>query len=211
MIGLSMLKSYFPVTKCDNVADIGFVVDSSGSLRRHYDKEKAFVKILSDTFSISADRSRAGVVVFSTTAELSVKLSDHKSGSAFKNAVDGLKLMNHTTRIDRALKVAKEQLFTRVNGSRARMAKILIVLTDGFQTKDSDAVDPGTIAKTLRDSGVTVVVVGIGNKVNIRELTGIAGDESRLFLAKNFDQLVSAAFLKKATTRICNETGKLHQ
>ncbi len=193
------------------MADIGFVVDSSASVRYHYDKEKAFVKILSDTFSISAEGSRAGVVVFSTTAELSVKLSDHKSGSDFKNAVDGLELMNHTTRIDRALTVAKEQLFSRANGSRARVAKILIVLTDGAQTKGGDAVDPSTIAKTLRESGITVVAVGIGNKVKISELKGIAGDESRLFLAKNFDQLVSAEFLKKAANITCKEAGRPHQ
>ena len=50
---------YFSVTPCDSIADIGFVVDSSGSLRRNYGKEKAFVKTLSDSFGISADGSRA--------------------------------------------------------------------------------------------------------------------------------------------------------
>ncbi len=202
-----MPKFYFLVAPCDHIADIGFVVDSSGSLRNDYGKEKAFVKTLSDIFEISADRSRAGIVTFSNIAELSAKLSDHVSGSEFKAAVDRLRFMGSTTRIDKALKVAKDQLLLRSNGARAKVAKILIVLTDGVQTQDSDAVNPETIAKAIRDSGVTVFVVGIGSKVDIGALARIAGDRSRLFLAKNFDQLNSAAFLKKAATTICSHSG----
>lgn len=200
---------YFSVTPCDSIADIGFVIDSSGSLRRNYGKEKAFVKTLSDSFGISADGSRAGIVTFSYNAELSAKLSDYKTGSEFKNAVDRLKFMGYTTRIDKALKVAKDELFSKSNGARERVAKILIILTDGAQTRDSDAVDPWTIAETIRNSGVSVIVVGIGSKVKTSELARIAGDKSRLFLAKNFDHLNSAAFLKKLSSTSCPPPGML--
>ncbi len=142
-------------------------------------------------------------MTFSYDAELSAKLSDYKSNDEFMTAVDKLPFMGYTTRIDKALKVAKDQLFSQPNGARAGVPKILFVLTDGAQTNDIDAVDPSEIAKTIRESGVTVIVIGIGSKVKTGELTRIAGDQSKMYLAKNFDHLNSAAFLQRLSNNSC--------
>ena len=41
------------------------------------------------------------------------------------------------------------------------MMKILILLTDGSQTPDADAEDPCKIADEIRDSGISILVVGM--------------------------------------------------
>ena len=41
--------------------------------------------------------------------------------------------MGSTTRIDRALKLAHQVMFTKENGGRGAVPKILILLTDGAQ------------------------------------------------------------------------------
>ena len=46
--------------KCKSKVDVGFVLDSSGSLRTEYHKEKDFLKALAGAFNISPGGSRAG-------------------------------------------------------------------------------------------------------------------------------------------------------
>lgn len=65
--------------KCKERVDIGFILDSSESLKSKYHKEKEFLKALAGAFDISPDGSRAGVVTFSLIAEHSIKMKDHTS------------------------------------------------------------------------------------------------------------------------------------
>ena len=60
-------------TSCD--ADIGFILDSSGSLRAEYGKEKKFLLEVAEVAKLSPGGSRAGVVTFSHAAEHSIKLN----------------------------------------------------------------------------------------------------------------------------------------
>ena len=47
-------------------------------------------------------------------------------------------------------------------GAREDVRKILVILTDGSQTKFSNWEEPSKITNELRKDGVSVVVVGIG-------------------------------------------------
>jgi len=185
--------------------DVGFVLDSSGSLKNDYDKEKDFLKALAATFGVSDDGARAGVVTFSYYTEHSIKLNDHTKLSTFNDAVDKIALMGSTTRIDKALRQVQKDMFTIANGARPGVNKVLILLTDGTQTKDAGAEDPADVAKELRDKGVRVISIGIGKGVNPTELARIAGDQSNVFSAPSFDELVSADFLDKVNQAGCEE------
>ena len=192
------------VPTCAQIADIGFIVDSSGSLRRDFGKEKEFINILASSFGISGDRSRAGIVTFSYDAVLTAKMSDHKDIKDFRASVDKIPYMGYTTRIDKALKVARDELFAKSNGARAGLPKILFVLTDGSQTKDKDAVDPASIAEEIRQKyGAIVFSIGIGQNVKRDELIKIASDVARVFIAKNFQQLKSEDFVLPIANSFC--------
>ena len=186
---------------------MGFVLDSSGSLKADYGREKDFVKNVAAAFGVGPDASRAGVVTFSYDAEHSIKMGDHDTLQSFMTAVDNIPLMGYTTRIDKALRLTQKELFESKNGARPGVPKILVILTDGSQTKDNDAVDPATIAKEIAASGIMVLVVGIGSEVKNDELLQIAGDQSEnLFTAASFDELVSKDFVTKFNKISC-ETG----
>ena len=174
-------------------------------MRNDYDKEKDFLKALAATFGVSDDGARAGVVTFSYYTEHSIKLNDHTGLDTFNEAVDNIKLMVSTTRIDKALRMTQKDMFTIANGARPGVNKVLIVLTDGSQTKDAGAEDPGDVAKELRDSGIRVISIGIGKGVNPTELARIAGDQSGVFSASSFDELVSGEFLDKVNDAGCKE------
>ncbi len=183
--------------KCTKQVDVGFIVDSSGSLRSDHEKEKEFVKALADTFSISKEGSRASIITFNSNASINVKFSDHEVVADFQKAVDGLPEPTGKTRIDKALKLAKDELLTSKYGARENVPKLLVLLTDGTQTTAEGAVNPGDIAAELRQSGVRLIVIGVGKKVNTEELLRIAGENSNLYQATNFDELKSFAFVER--------------
>ena len=181
-------------SSCELVADVGFILDSSGSMSRDYGKEKQILKKVAALFGISSSKSRAGVVTFSYFSELSIKLSDHSNISSFNQAVDNIPLMGSTTRIDRALRLAQKELFSLANGGRTNVTKLLILLTDGTQTPDSGAEDPGDVADELRADGINIFAVGIGNGINQTELAEIAGSPQNVYSASSFDEIVGDNF-----------------
>ena len=184
--------------------DIGFIVDSSGSLHTEYHKEKTFVKLLADSFQISKTGSRGSIITFSYNAELSVKLSDHDTKEGFNEATDNLPFFGYTTRIDKALRMAQEQLFLDENGARPNKPKLLVLLTDGTQTPYPDAEDPAKISEKLRNMGIKVVVIGIGASVNQTELVNIAGNKTNTYVATNFDSLQSETFVQDVSKTACD-------
>ena len=200
------LSLYSVVVKpCKTRVDIGFIVDSSGSLRSQYYKEKKFVKMVADNFGISLEGTRAGVITFSYQAELSIKFSDFDSAEKLKNAIDSLPMMGSTTRIDKALRMARDQLFLETNGARTGVAKILILLTDGSQTPDADAIDPAVLAMNLLDMGIEFYVVGIGPEVKEAELVSLANGPDNVLQADSFDTLVSPEFVKNISETSCRK------
>ena len=180
-------------------------MDSSGSLRKEYHKEKSFVKYLARSFHISSDGSRAGVVTFSKRAEHTIKLKDHADINSFESAVDKIPLMGLTTSIDKALRLAQKELFAPENGGRSKLKKVLILLTDGTQTKRNGAENPEDITEELRKSGITVLVIGIGDGTNPEELDRMAGESGQAYLPKSFDELIAPEFIKKITTFSCEK------
>jgi len=184
--------------------DIGFILDSSGSLAAQYPQIKGFIKSIAANLDISAEGAHVGVVTFSFYSTLSIKFSDHLNKADFQNAVDRISLMASTTRIDKALVTARDELFSSTNGARENVPKLLILLTDGSQSKGGDAVDPGKVAKTIRQNDITILSIGIGNEVDNDELEHVAGDPSRVFNVPDFDKLAQAEFINKIWWTIYN-------
>ena len=89
------------------------------------------------------------------------------------------------------------------------MPKLLILLTDGSQTKTADSANPALLAKAIRKAGIIFYVVGIGKGVLVDELQEIAGSRKKVFLASSFDYLISPAFVKTFSFNTCEE-GTFH-
>ena len=193
---------------CEAVVDVAFILDSSGSLRTEYQKEKNFLKTLAAVFGISENGSRAGVITFSYYAEHSIKLHNFTDLNSFNKAVDNIPLMGSTTRIDRALRLAQKEMFSQRNGGRVGVTKLILLLTDGSQTPGVDVEEPGDIGEELRKEGISIVVIGIGPGVNQTELAHISGGEANAYSAATFDKLLDSDFLHRIKNGSC-EIGSL--
>ena len=86
----------------------------------------------------------------------------------------------------------KKTWFTGVN-------KVLIILTDGQSNGGVEGA-----AKKLKDAGVIIISVGIGQNINLDELHTMASQpkDQRVILLESFQEL--AALAKKMSSSTCN-------
>ncbi|XP_065072057.1 LOW QUALITY PROTEIN: uncharacterized protein LOC135696557 [Rhopilema esculentum] len=183
--------------KCQLQVDLGFVVDASGSiLPKQYQHQKDFIKKVVELNEISSSGLHAGVVLFSHSSSVAIKLSDFYDSKAFKSAVQKLKHECSITRIDKGLKDSYDKLFTRSYGARSGVAKVLILLTDGRQTRRYSFIEPSVVAKPLLNEGVLLKAIGIGPHANRQELEAITGTSKTVYMIRSFDQLYKEDFLK---------------
>ena len=189
--------------------DIGFLIDSSGSLRKHYGKEKFFVRRIATKFNISEAGSHGGVIIFSARnyVKTLIKFNDHTNLKDFNNAVENLPYYGYLTRIDLALQKAHEQLFTLKDGSRPNVRKVCFLITDGMQNPDFEngvQLSPARRAAALHDRGINIFAVGVGERINTTELAQITRSADRVYTVKNFEELISDKFVKSVSKELCH-------
>ena len=79
------------------------------------------------------------------------------------------------------------------------MKKILVVMTDGSSTQGSK--DPSQAVDELRRSGIEGVVVGIGDKLNVKLLNKMA--RGLYFSALDFDRFINKKFIQIISGQTC--------
>lgn len=93
--------------------------------------------------------------------------------------------------------LARLQAFTAAHGARGNVTKIAIVFTDG---QSSLPTETSREAQLLKDTGVLVLSVGIGDYVTRSELQTIASLPTDVFEVNNFDVLQSIQKSLASTT-----------
>lgn len=107
-------------------ADYAFLVDTSGSiLEQEFVIVQTFIKQVIDYLQIGPNLTHVGVIEYSTRASLQLKFSTSYDKEEIKTLVDGVDQTFGITRIDLALKVAAEELFTPAGGMRASSRKVV--------------------------------------------------------------------------------------
>ncbi|XP_068712220.1 uncharacterized protein [Montipora foliosa] len=108
------------------------------------------------------------------------------------------------TRIDLALKVAAEKVFVPSGGSRSSVPKILILMTDGYQTQIADVSTPlDKEVLPLRRKGVQVYALAIGPYTKERELRLIVQKKENIFKSATFLDLLE--IIGDLVTKTCAE------
>lgn len=188
--------------KCNPNVDVAFLIDSSGSISAtNYRKVKTFVANLAANFNISPGGSRAAVVLYSTDASTDIKFTDFTSSATFARAVQRLTHQRGSTRIDRALQRAYYDLFSPRADSRYDVQKIAFLLTDGEQTPSNGAVSLDRAARRIKNEGVRIVAIGVGENVKKEELNSIASSDQDVILADTFDSLLEE--VEPLTISVC--------
>lgn len=71
--------------------------------------------------------------------------------------------------------------------------QVLIVITDGKQTKSKPYTDLKTASQGIKSKGVTVIAVGVGRGADESELQKIATSKETVFVSSSFKEIMSLA------------------
>ncbi|KAL3871736.1 hypothetical protein ACJMK2_039719 [Sinanodonta woodiana] len=203
-----------------NGLELYFLVDRSSSISEmSLEKAKKLMVQIMRVFDISSERNggnagtRVAVIAFAQAADLLFDLDDPniRSVDAFEKKLSEIKAEGGGTNIMIALSI--------VRGSRQRgkvrngANKAIFVITDGKSTEGGEIL--ASLADQIKRSGFEIFALGIGDNVNIEELSKIASEKVKLhlFLINRFQNLADIADIiaEKKDFRLCGEAGDTHQ
>ncbi|XP_063077522.1 von Willebrand factor A domain-containing protein 2 [Engraulis encrasicolus] len=139
--------------------DLVFVLDASDGVGQHnFVHLTDFVRSTSVQFDVNRDVAQVGLVVYGRQPVTVFELDTHDSGSAILRAVGQAEFQGGAASTGSALLHVLANSLTVGHGARPGVNKAVVVLTDG-----SGAEDAAVPARKLRDNGVAVFAVGIGD------------------------------------------------
>ena len=153
----------------------------------NYDEEKKLVKHIAKEMQVAPDKSRASVILFSTSAALYKSFSRFKELSEFNMHVDDLPMVGGTTHLDKAIELAASEMFTTKNGMRDNLVpKIMFLLTDGAQAAGTLSKPLQEIVSSLHNRNVRVIVIGAG-EADEQQLLPLVQSSADLLMVKRFE------------------------
>ncbi|XP_048881519.1 collagen alpha-6(VI) chain-like [Brienomyrus brachyistius] len=162
------------------VADITFLVDSSGSIdSEDYNKMKAFMVSIVNKTDIGQDKVNLGVVQYSDQSELIFDLNTFYDKASMRTAINQMTQLGYGTLTGAAL----TDLSQYYEKSRKGVKQILIVITDGEAQDDVEIP-----AEALRDKGIYIYCIGVAG-AHLAQLMEITDSRDRVFFEKDFDAL----------------------
>ncbi|XP_048083246.1 collagen alpha-1(XII) chain isoform X1 [Alosa alosa] len=150
------------------IADLVFLVDGSWSVGRDNFKHiRSFIGAMAGAFDIGEDKTRVGIVQYSTDTRTEFDLNKHFRRGDLLRAIKNLPYKGGNTMTGDALDYLVKNSFTEAAGSRKDFPKVAMVITDG---KSQDPVEE--YAKRLRNIGVEIFVLGIkgADEEELREM-----------------------------------------
>lgn len=167
-----------------HAADLVFALDASvGVGRENFATLQDFVRSISVQFDVNRDVAQIALVAYNRRATTVFGLDAHESGSAILKAVGEASYMGGGVSTGAALLHIYSKVLTVANGARPGVNKAVVVVTDG--SGGDDAVVP---AQKIRDSGVSVFLVGIGD-MQRDKLLMIAGSEEYMISVPSYEDL----------------------
>ncbi|XP_076436779.1 uncharacterized protein LOC143276211 [Babylonia areolata] len=154
--------------------DLAFMVDSSSSLSPvDFNDALSFAADVLDKFSVGPSDVQVAFLTFGTGFKTVFDFNDHSTKADVQAAIKGAQYQPGETDTDLALGYAANTLFVPggAAGARASSAKVAVLVTDGKATHSADAI---LKAQELRQTGVTVFVIGVGSAVDKTELSSLA-------------------------------------
>uniref|UniRef100_A0A7M5WXB5 Uncharacterized protein n=1 Tax=Clytia hemisphaerica TaxID=252671 RepID=A0A7M5WXB5_9CNID len=173
---------------CD--IDLGFVVAESEPVNMGtFSKSMNFVKNIAQHFSLSLDRTRTSLITYSNEAVLQFKFNEQAGHDKrfFNGYLSEIVRKGYGNNTYAALNMARNEMFNSKSGDRPDKKDVLIILlTDERNAKREELI---SVASSLRESGVKILAVGVGDKVWEDELNIIAGNSMNVFSVSDADSL----------------------
>ena len=169
-----------------------FALDGSESLaKKGFDKLKVLIKMMLDNYTISEPETHVGVIEFSDEVNVIFPLDKLFKASLIKDEIQRIVPSGgKETVTDEVLRNSADKVFDLKSGGRPGASKVLIIITDGKSTGEEP---PKRAVKPVKEKGVRVYVVNIGEDTDKDELEDIVPTERNIYSVKNPDEVPSVA------------------
>ncbi|PFX13743.1 coadhesin-like isoform X2 [Stylophora pistillata] len=178
-------------TPCTRTLDLAVILDATKSVgKAEFQKSKDFALALVNSMNIAPGGSHLGLMVYNINATILTKFNeeDKQDPLIVKSILDDTNKLLGRTFTDRALIKANDELFTAEGGDRPQAPDVLVLVTDGRTNKDSVPYD--VVLPPLKEKGVKIIAVGVGNNIKHEELKTIAmGFDENVIQCKDFEKL----------------------
>jgi len=161
--------------KCSGKVDIVFVLDASGSIRNErFAYVQAYVNSVIEQLQVSPNDTQIAAVSYSDSAYLQFKLNEYSTKQDAQLAIRRIPFVGGRTNTAAAIRLMMNTVFTAANGDRPDAPNFCILLTDG----NSNINVPDTIPAAIdaRQSGIEMIVFGVGTDINVNEMQNLASE-----------------------------------
>ena len=135
-----------------------------------------------DDYPISETETHVGVVEFSDKTKVILPLDQTFDAGSIKDEVQRMTPSGGKgTATDEALRKSADDVFAVKSGGRPGASKVLIIVTDG---KSTGKEPPKRAVKPLKEKGVRVYVVSLGDDTDKDELKDIVPVEKNIYPVK---------------------------
>ena len=180
----------FCYTVCKAKVDIAFVVDIADGVQRKFNSIKEFFLELVDSFTISSQDVRVGLILNSYRPKVKLSFGQYNSPKKIKTVIQLLQPVGGARKTGEALKLALKRLFVASKGK-----KTLIFLTAG---KSSDKV-LGPVQQLVA-MGVNIFSIGVMPSASRSEVLTIAKNPQHAY-ETNFRSL--GTIVKRVKDKAC--------
>ncbi|XP_023197260.1 collagen alpha-1(XII) chain-like [Xiphophorus maculatus] len=190
-------------------ADIVMLVDESGSIHpKDFLHMKLFISELVQNVHIGPINFQIGLTKYSEEATTEWNLNTHRTKESLLKAINKIQQNGGGTNTGKALEHILHHSFKPAAGMRADSKKVAILITDG-QSQDNVT----SAAKNLKDTGIEIYVIGVGQDVDDSEMRDIASGDvgTCVYTASDFRSLHS--IINSLTHSLCGSapsTGRHH-
>ena len=132
------------ITACKSSIDMAFVMDMSGSVGwRDFDKAKRFVARIVNNFTIAANRTRVGLITYSTWPFLRFGLDRFDNGKDVSAAIEQTRFKGGMTHTGKALRLMLDKIFNQTEKASTQLPTTEAPTTAMETTPPPPPVIPG--------------------------------------------------------------------
>ena len=120
------------------------MVDTTQSIREeNIPKLKTALKRLLKQFDVSEYGTHVSLQTFAKESTLHKKFNDvnYPSQKAVLELIDNIGLLGKPTRLDHAIQMADEEMFTKESGDRPGVLSVMVLVTDGKSHPNTDVAE----------------------------------------------------------------------
>ena len=184
--------------------EVAIIIDVSGSITGH-PSTADFKLIMQITegivkkINITKYDNKISLTKFSERAELTIPCNAHSTTASFLMAIENLKGdLGTFTNTEAGLKTSSESLSSDGCGERPANItnQIIIIITDGRTNQGTNNSIDGlhNLALMLRQQGVTIVTIGVG-EYSFSNLLQVTGNTSLIYDRTNYTSFLTSSIL----------------